>query len=184
MDHRQKGVVEATASEDEDTCSGLVFKRKRTIDVVTPANSASDERAPSFMENPPSASSPRDIVVHERGGESASGGDHGVPPATDQPVFLQQALQSFQERERMESLGEDPLQEHVAKCLGDFLIDSSLAMTQVHELRTEMQKLKEAASQDALQIKKLTQRETTLYLEVFNLRQTDKETKKLLFEKS
>jgi len=46
----------------------------------------------------------------------------------------------------MKSLGEDPLQEHVAKCLGDFLVASSLAMTKVQELRTEMQKLRETTS--------------------------------------
>jgi len=47
-----------------------------------------------------------------------------------------------------------------------------------------VQKLREAASQDTLQMKKLTQRETALYLEVYDLHQTDKETKKLMFEKS
>ena len=47
-----------------------------------------------------------------------------------------------------------------------------------------MLKLREAASQDALQIKKLTQHETALYPELVDLRQIDKETKRLLFEKS
>jgi len=47
-----------------------------------------------------------------------------------------------------------------------------------------VKKLREAAGQDALQIKNLSQCETALYLEVSSLRQTDKETKKLLFEKS
>jgi len=36
-DHRQKGIVEATASEDEDTYFGLVFKRKQKSDVAIPA---------------------------------------------------------------------------------------------------------------------------------------------------
>jgi len=61
-------VVEANASEDEDTCSGLVFKRKRKFDVAGPANSASDDRSPSFREHPLSASSPCDLVVQEGGG--------------------------------------------------------------------------------------------------------------------
>jgi len=74
VNHRQKGVVEATASEDEDTCSSLVFKRKRAADVVVPAHSVSDDCAPSFRENPPSASSPRDIVVHEGAGGWGRGG--------------------------------------------------------------------------------------------------------------
>ena len=73
-----------------------------------PANSASDDCAPSFRENPSSASSPRDVVVHEGGGESASKSDHGAP-STELPAFLQRALQSFQDRERMESMDEDPL---------------------------------------------------------------------------
>jgi len=82
------------------------------------------------------------------------------------------------------SLGEDPLQRHAAKSLGDFLVASSLAMTKVQKLQTEVQELREAAISDAIQIKKLNQRDTALYLELANLRQTEKETKRLLFEKS
>jgi len=85
LDHRKKGVVEATASEDEDTCSGLVFKMKRTTDPAVSVHSTSDSSAPSFRENPPSVSSPRDIVVHECEGESAYGGDLGMPPSSNRP---------------------------------------------------------------------------------------------------
>ena len=74
VDHRHNRVAEATASEDEDTFLGLVFKRKRKADVAVPAASYSDDRAPSFRENPPSASSPRDLVVPKGGRESAFGG--------------------------------------------------------------------------------------------------------------
>jgi len=69
----------------------------------------------------------------------------------------------------MESQGEDSLQGHVARGLRVFLIASSRASTQVLELRVEMLKLREAASQDALQIKRLTQHETTLHLELTDL---------------
>jgi len=58
VDQRQKGVAEAATSEDEDTCSGLIFKRKRKVDDAVLANSASDDRAPSYREDPPNASSP------------------------------------------------------------------------------------------------------------------------------
>jgi len=68
LDQRQKGVAEATSTKDEDTCSGLIFKRKRKVDVAVPANSTLDDRAPSFREHPPSASSLRDLVVQEGGG--------------------------------------------------------------------------------------------------------------------
>jgi len=84
----------------------------------------------------------------------------------------------------MESLGEDPLPGRAAKGLGEFLVASSLAFTKVQELQTEMQELREAVGRDALQIKKLTQHETALHLELADLRQTDKETKRLPFEKS
>jgi len=76
-DQRLKGVAEVAEvvpSEDEDTCSGLVYKRKRKVDVVVPALSGLDGQTPSYREHPPSASSPCDIVVQEGRGESASGG--------------------------------------------------------------------------------------------------------------
>jgi len=47
-DLRLKGVVKATAPEDEDTCFGLVFKRKKGADAAVPAQSASDGRASFF----------------------------------------------------------------------------------------------------------------------------------------
>ena len=70
INQRQKGVVEATASEDEYTCTCLVFKRKRGIDIVAPSHSTSDGHAPSFRDHPPSASSPRELVVLEGGGRA------------------------------------------------------------------------------------------------------------------
>jgi len=45
VDQRQKRVVEAAASEDEDTCSGPVFKRKQKADAAVPTTSGSDDRA-------------------------------------------------------------------------------------------------------------------------------------------
>jgi len=116
-DLRQKGVVEAAAFEDEDIYYGLVFKRKRGVDAAVSAQSALDGRASSFRENPPSASSPRDLVVHEDGGESSLRGDFVVPPAAELPTFLQKVIQSFQDGE-MESQGEKPLRGHAARGLG------------------------------------------------------------------
>jgi len=96
IDHRQKGVVEATVSEDEDTYTGLVFKRKRGTDVTVSAHSSSDGCASFFWEKPPSASSPRALMVHEGGGgENVPGGDSGVPPTAKLPSFLQEVLQTF-----------------------------------------------------------------------------------------
>ena len=64
-------MAEATAIKDEDTCSGLAFKRKRKVDAAVPAKSASDDCA--CREHPPNASSPRDLMVQEGGGEGESG---------------------------------------------------------------------------------------------------------------
>jgi len=85
---KQKGVVEATASEDEDTCTGLVFKRQRVATTTVPALSASDDRTPSFRENPPSVYSPRDIVGHEGEGENVPADAPSAHPAADLPTFL------------------------------------------------------------------------------------------------
>jgi len=72
---------------------------------------------------------------------------------------------------------EDPILEHASKCLGDILVASSLTLI-------KMQKLKETASQDVLQIKELKHCKTTLYLEELDLRKSELASKKLLFEKS
>lgn len=79
-DKRLKGVAEVAEVapfEDEDTCSGLIFRRKRKAEAAILVPSDSDGQAPSYRECPPSASSPRDIVVPEGRGKSASGGDQG-----------------------------------------------------------------------------------------------------------
>jgi len=60
-----KAVAEVTPSKDEETCSGLVFKRKRTDAAVGFVHSTSGGRAPSYRDFPPSLSPPRDIAVHE-----------------------------------------------------------------------------------------------------------------------
>ena len=76
VDLRQKGVAEvATASEDEGTCTGLVFKRKRGADIVAPSNSASDGHTPCFRENPLVPPPPRDLMVLEGGGWGGGGGE-------------------------------------------------------------------------------------------------------------
>jgi len=72
---------------------------------------------------------------------------------------------------------EDPLLQHASKCLGDILVTSSLTFSR-------MRKMREAASQKALQVRELKRRGTTLYLEVVDLRKFELATKKLLFKKS
>jgi len=90
-------VVVAADTEEEDTGSGLVFKRQMVGDVEAPTHSAFDGHAPSFRDTPPSASFPHDLIVHEGGGESTPD-DHQTPPAIELPAILQQALRRFQDR--------------------------------------------------------------------------------------
>jgi len=47
-DKKLKALAEAAPCEDEETCSGLVFKRKRKYDTAIPVPSDSDGRAPSY----------------------------------------------------------------------------------------------------------------------------------------
>ena len=62
---RPEGVV-VIETDDEETCTDLVFKRSRVGGAVAPSNSASGG-PPTFMDHPPSASSPLPLVVHKGG---------------------------------------------------------------------------------------------------------------------
>jgi len=87
-----KGVVEIASNKD--SVEGPVFKRRRAMVTVT-SHSTTEGRPSSFMEHPPSASSPRGPLAIEGGGESAP--EHGhTPPAPKLPAILQHALQGFQ----------------------------------------------------------------------------------------
>jgi len=94
-------------------------------DVVTPSHSASDGHAPFFRDNPPNVFSPRELIMREGGGQVML----GVTNVVELPAFLQQTLKCFQNKEVVESLGEDPLQDRVAQSLGEFLIASSLSIS-------------------------------------------------------
>jgi len=47
-DNKLKAVVEVAPSKDEETCSGLVFKRKHKVDAAIPVPSDSNGRAPFY----------------------------------------------------------------------------------------------------------------------------------------
>jgi len=83
-----------------------------------------------------------------------------VLPAVKLPAFLQQALKCFQNKEVVESFGEDPLQDHAAQSLWEFLIVSSLSMSKARDLQAELAKLREKS---ALQAKTFSKREIALY---------------------
>ena len=81
----------------------------------------------------------------------------------------------------MDSLSEEPTQGRVAQGFGEYLIASSLSLSKVQDLQVEMAKLKEEL---ALLNKVSSTCEASLNKELMSLRQSEKEAKRLLFEKS
>jgi len=124
--------------------------------------------------------------LHENaisGGESAPE-DCQAPPAVELPAILQQAFRHFQDKKVVDSLGGNLLQDRVAQGLSDFLIASSLTLSKAQDaqnLQAEVAKLREEL---ALQAKAFSNREMAIYQELANLRQSEKEAKRLHFEKS
>jgi len=71
-----------------------LFKRQRISDIEASSHSATDGRASCFRDNPSSASSPHELIVHEGRRESAPE-DRQAPPTVKLPAILQQALDAF-----------------------------------------------------------------------------------------
>jgi len=82
-----KGVVEIES--DEDSAEGPVFKRRKATMAVTSHSSTTSHPA-SLRDQPPSASSPPDLL--EVGGESTL----ATPSAPELPAVLQHSLKGFQ----------------------------------------------------------------------------------------
>jgi len=84
----------------------------------------------------------------------------------------------------VEGLDDNLLRERVAKVLGDFLFASNLALSRTQEfedLKVKMAKLDEDLT---AMTKVFANRETALYLELASLRQSEKDAKKALQDKS
>jgi len=181
IDDMQKGVV-AVDSDDEETCTNLVFKRQRVGESVAPSPSASGG-TPAFKDNPPSTSSPDQLVLREGGGESTPKGQQ-VPSAPELPMLLQQILKRFQDKEVLESLSGNLFHDRVAHGLGDFLIASNLALSKAQEAEELKARLAELEEELSLKTKTFANRETTMYNKLASLRQSVKDVKKALFDKS
>ena len=84
----------------------------------------------------------------------------------------------------MESLGGNLLQDRVAQGLEDFLIASSLTLSKVQDAQDSQVEKAKLREELALQAKAFSNRKTAMYQELANLRQSEEEVKRLLFEKS
>jgi len=176
---RQKGVV-AVETNDEDTCTSLVFKRQRVNEAMAPSASAFGG-TPTFMDHPPSASSPLQLVVHEGGVESAPEGQE-MPSTFELLTLIHRIFNLFQDKEVVESLSGNLSQNRVVDDLGDFLISSNLSLSRAQEaedLKVRMAKLEEELS---TKTKTFANRETAMYVELASIRQSEKDAKKALHD--
>jgi len=121
--------------------------------------------------------------------QSIPEGSH-VPPAPELPSVFQHALKSFQERRAVEGLGENLLEEHMGRSLGDFHANSFAFASQARlraqeELEAKVREELEANAKEELarHAHAFANRETALTQELSCLRQSEKETKKRLFDK-
>jgi len=135
-DKKMKAVVEVAPFEDEETCSGLVFRLGWSGSLL------------------PGISPPCDIVVQEGRDLSASEGDKWDSSA-DLSSFLQKMLNSTRVKERLENLEEDSLTEHMSRQLGESLVAHNLLLSRVR-------RAKELLNQEVLQSTELKRRVTGL----------------------
>ena len=163
-DLKLKDVVEVAPSDDEETYSGLVFKRRRK---ATAKHFASNGRAPSPQAQLPPANSPpsRDIAVQE----SARAPVGGLwDPNLDAPTYLEKTLLSAEVKEKLEHLEEDQLVEQATRQLGQALA--------AHYLRG----WKGSAKEEFHKAVELTRRVVCLEYEASKFHQAQEESRALL----
>ncbi|KAK7373540.1 hypothetical protein VNO80_06954 [Phaseolus coccineus] len=182
---KSKRAAPVEISEDEDTCSDLVFKRKR-VEVATEVSSATEGQPPSFREHPPSASSPPEpLLALESGGESAPSTSQ-VPPAPELPPLLRRTLAQMPGQAAMEAMDRNSLGDLISHGLGEFLTASNFLLVKGNaeaELLEKAAKLEKELEQKDLQLHQAAECEIALNQELGSLRQSEKETKKILFSK-
>ena len=94
-------------TDDEETYSGLGFKRRRRVATEPSEHSVSDGCAPSPQATLPSPPPSRDMVVVQED-EATSALEEGMwDPSLDTPFFLEKTLLSAKAKERLENLEED-----------------------------------------------------------------------------
>jgi len=181
-------VVVVVDSDDEDTGEGITFKRQRVV-AATTSHCSTEAPSSTYWEHPRSASSPHEPVAIEGSGERAPKGVN-VPPAPELPFILQHALKSFQERRAAKALSENLLEERIGQSFEDFLAQSFAFASQVRlraqeELEAKVREELEANMKEELacQAQAFANHETALTQELSCLRQSERDTKKRLFDK-
>jgi len=131
---KNKGVVLIASDDEEDTMGGPTFKRRKTT-TVAPSHSYSAERTTSLRDNPPSATSPQNLLELEDGAERVP-----VPaPALELPLVLQQILKGYQ-KGAMGSSTDEAMQEILALSLREFFARANSSSHEA-ELKTKEQQV-------------------------------------------
>ena len=182
------------SDEDEDTGEGPVFKRRRALTATT-FHSTTIGCPASFRDHPPSASFPRGLLALEGGGESALENEQ-TPLTSELPVVLQHALKSFQGEGAAEDLDEEAIRERLGLSLGEFLVQSNTLASKAEARMKEQLAMAKAKTKEDLamaeerkkdelaqQAQAFATRETTLMQKLSNLRQSEKDVAKRLYDK-
>jgi len=129
-DLKLKAVAEVAPSDDEETYSGPVFKRRRKVVSELAEHFASDGRAPSPRAQVPPTSPPssRDIVMQENARAPVGG---LWDPTLDAPTYLEKTLLSAEAKEKLECLEEDQLVEQAVRQLGQALDVNCLTISKL-----------------------------------------------------
>jgi len=109
-----------------------------------------------------------------------------VSPTPELHTVLQHALRSFQEKGAAEALDGDMIRERMGHSLGEFLFHSNALVSQAKARMKEEFALVEARMKEELAQQALVfaMRETALTQELSSLRQSEKDSKRQLHDKS
>ena len=176
-------MVLIASDDDEDTVEGPAFKRWKTTMVAT-SHSSSVRRPASLRDNPPSASSPPNLLALEDGAESVP--EPAPAPTPELPLVLHQILKGYQKK-AMGSSTDEALQESMALILKEFFARANSSFHEA-ELKTKEQQaladeLVQVKEQLANQVQRFFVRETTLTQELGVLRKAELEANKRLHNK-
>jgi len=161
--------------------------------VAVTSHSTTAGRPASFKEHPPSASSPHNFLALEGGGESAPGNGQ-TPPAPDLPAVVQHTLKGFQRGAAME-VDKDVVRERLGLGFSELLAQENAQINRAEVMRQQLALVEAKAQEDlalaeekkkeelAQLVQVFTNHETALGQELSSLRQSERETKKRLFDK-
>ena len=183
QDLKLKVVAEVVPAptEDEETYSESVFKRRCKADTEPSEHSVLDGRAPSPQAPLPSPPHSRDmVVVQEDEGTSAPEG-RLWDPSLDAPSFLKKILLSAKAKEKLESLEEDQPVEQAVRQLGQALAANCLAISKMRGWKGSAKEESHKVVELSQQVEGLKQ-ETARLLE--ELQRTQEEAMTLLTENS